>query len=90
MYRRRGESFFKKFEPFPDVFERITPTEIDSGDLSKLPAAITLVRAALMMARIMKHLRRSDKCRQFAEVGVRHLDHASGLKAELERLRDGG
>jgi hypothetical protein len=27
-YRRRGASFFKKFEPFPAVFEKITPPYI--------------------------------------------------------------
>jgi hypothetical protein len=90
MYRRQGASFFKKFEPFPEVFERITSAEMDAGDLSKLPAKMSLVRAALTMARIMKHLGRNDKSRQFAEVGLRHLDRAVALKAELEQLRDVG
>ena len=31
MYRRRGDSFFKKFEPFPDVFQMITPAELALG-----------------------------------------------------------
>jgi hypothetical protein len=56
MYRRRSASFFKKFEPFPDVFEKITPTDLDAGDLSKLPTAMTQLHAALTKARIMKHL----------------------------------
>jgi hypothetical protein len=90
VYRRQGATFFKKFEPFPEVFDAITPAEIDAGDLSKLPAAMTLVRAALTMARLMKHLGRSDRCRQFAEVGLRHLGGAVGLGTELERLRDAG
>jgi hypothetical protein len=90
MYRQRGALFFDKFEPFPEVFERITPAEMDAGDCSKMPAAMTEVHAALTMARIMKHLGRREKCREFAEVGIRHLGHAIGLKAELERLRDAG
>jgi hypothetical protein len=90
MYRRRGALFFGKFDPFPDVFERITPAEMDAGDLSKMPAAMTGVYAALTMARVMEHLGRREKCREFAEVGLRHLGHAVGLKAELERLRDPG
>jgi hypothetical protein len=80
--------FFGKFEPFPDVFERISPGDIDAGDLSKMPAAMTLVHATLTMARIMKHLGRGAKCREFAEIGLRHLGRAVGLQAELERLRD--
>jgi hypothetical protein len=90
MYKRRGAQFFARFEPFPDVFERTTPADIESGDLSKMPAAMTQVRAALTLALIMKHLGRREKCREFAEVGLRHLGRAVGLRAELESLRDAG
>jgi hypothetical protein len=90
LYKRRGALFFRKFEPFPDVFERITAVEMDAGDFSKMPAAMTGVYAALTMARIMRHLGRHQKGREFAEVGLRRLGHAVGLKAELERLRDAG
>jgi hypothetical protein len=90
MYRRRGAAFFQKFEPFPEVFEKISPSELDAGNLSALPTAMPLGTAALTLARIMNHLRRSDQCRQFAEVGLRHLGRATGLKVELERLRDAG
>lgn len=90
MYSRRGALFFGKFEPFPEVFERISSAEMGAGDFSKMPAAMTGVYAALTMARIMKHLGRREKCREFAEVGLRHLGHAVGLKPELERLRDAG
>lgn len=87
LYRRRGTLFFGKFEPFPEAFEQITPAEMDAGDFSRMPAAMTGVYAALTMARIMKHLGRLDKCRAFAEIGLRHLGHAIGLQAELEQLR---
>lgn len=90
MYKRRGALFFGKFEPFPDVFDLTSPADIDAGDLSRMPAAMTLVRAALTMARIMKHLGRRDKCREFAEVGLRHVGRAAVLQAELEWLRDAG
>jgi hypothetical protein len=88
MYRRRASLFFGQFEPFPDVFERIMPADLDGGDLSKMPAAMTRVCAALVMARIMRHLGRLEKCREFADGGLRSLGHAVGLKVELERLRD--
>jgi hypothetical protein len=89
IYRRRSALFFAKFEPFPEVFEQITPTDMDAGDLSKMPpGSLTRVLAALTMARIMNHLDRNEKCREFAEVGLRHLGGAAGLKTELERLRD--
>jgi hypothetical protein len=88
-YRRRSALFFGKFEPFPHVFEQITPAEIDAGDLSNMPpGSLTGVLAALTMARIMSHLGRREKCREFAEVGLRHLGRAVGLKTEFERLRD--
>src|SRR5262249_55066432 len=88
-YRRRSALFFGKFEPFPHVFEQITPAEIDAGDLSSMPSgSLTGVLAALTMARIMNHLGRREKCRGFAEVGLRHLGGAVGLRVELEQLRD--
>lgn len=88
MYRRRGDSFFKKFEPFPDVFQMITPAELDAGDLSKLPTEMTQLQASLVVARIMNHLGRNEISRQFAVVGLRHIGRAVGLKPELEHLRD--
>jgi len=89
IYRRRGALFFGKFEPFPQVFEQITPDEMDAGDLSNMPPGnLTQVLAVLTMARIMNHLGHHEKCRGFAEVGLRHLGGATGLRAELERLRD--
>jgi hypothetical protein len=88
LYRRRGHLFFGKFEPFPDVFERITPEQIDAGNLTEMPFMGTVVRTALTMAQIMRHLGHQQKSREFAEVGLRHLGHAVGLKNELERLRD--
>jgi len=71
------------------VFEQITPAEIDAGDLSNMPpGSLTEVLAALAMARGMNHLGHREKCCEFAEVGLRHLGRAVGLKTELERLRD--
>ena len=90
LYKRRGAIYFAKFEPFPSVFERVTPQQLDAGDLTGMPVACTQVYTAVTMARIMKHLGRMDRCREFAEVGLRHLGQASGLKAELESLRDAG
>lgn len=86
-YRRWGKSYFEQFEPFPEVFEIITAAEMEAGDFSKLPPTQgSLVRLALAMARIMNHVKRYEKCREFAEVGLRHLGNASGLRAELEQL----
>ena len=90
LYQRRGALFFQKFEPFPDAFDIVTPAQLDARDLTKMPAAMTQVFAALTMARIMKHLARLEKCREFADVGLRHLGQASGLKAELQSLREAG
>lgn len=88
-HRKWGTTYFEQFEPFPDVFEKITAAELDAGDFSKLPPTQgTLVRLALTMARIMSHLKRFEKCREFAEVGLRHLGNASGLRPELEQLRN--
>lgn len=89
IYRRRSARFFAKFEPFPQVFEQITPSEMDGGNLSNMPpGSLTRVLAALTMARIMNHLGCQEKCREFAEIGIRHLGGAVGLRTELERLQD--
>jgi hypothetical protein len=90
LYARRGGLFFTRFEPFPDVFERIMPADIVDGDLSKMPAAMTLPYAAMILARIMNHLGHGEKCRQFAEAGLLHVGRAASLQWELERLRDAG
>lgn len=88
LFQRRGTSFFKRFEPFPEVFESITPADLDAGNLSRLPVAMTVVRAALTMAHIMRHVRHYDKCRAFAEAGLRQ--NAIGLRPEFERLMSAG
>jgi hypothetical protein len=90
-YQRRGALFFERFEPFPQAFERVSPAGIDAGDLSTMPPGIfSQPLAALIMARIMNHLGRREKCREFAEVGLRHIGRAVALNPELERLRDTG
>jgi hypothetical protein len=88
LYRREGPAFFARFEPFPEAFDRITPEQLDAGDFSRLPAAMTRVLAALTMARIMAHLGRRGRCAAFAEVGLRHAGPGFGARGELERLRD--
>lgn len=90
LYSRRGGLFFGEFEPFPDVFERIVPGRLDAGDLTGMPTRGSVLRAALLLARVMLHLGRREKCREFAEIGLRHLGRAVGLKGELEQLRDAG
>lgn len=88
LYKSNGAAFFSRFEPFPEVFEKITPDEIDAGDLSQMPASYTQVFSAITMARIMKHIGKIDRCRAFADVGLRNLGKASGLKTELQTLKD--
>lgn len=90
LYKRRSPIFFAKFDPFPDVFERVTPEQLDAGDLTGMPAACSQVNATITMARIMKHLGQMDRCREYAEVGLRHLGQAVGHLAELQKLRDAG
>jgi Domain of unknown function (DUF4304) len=87
-FRKRGEKFFRKFEPFPDVFEKITPAELYAGKMTKLPVRMTPLSAAVILARIMKHLKRPKECRAFAEVGLRHIEGGPAYKKTLERLRD--
>jgi len=87
-FRKRGEKFFRKFEPFPGVFEKITPEDVDKDKLSKLPVRMFPLSAAITLAQIMKHLGRLDECRAFAEVGLRHIAGGPAYKRTLERLRD--
>ena len=89
-YSRRASLFYARFDPFPGVFERITPAQLDEGDFSQMPPGPTQVVAILTMARIMLHLGRPERCREFAEVGLRHVGFATGLIRELETLRDTG
>jgi hypothetical protein len=90
-YSRRSGLYFGRFEPFPGVFLKITPAQLEASDLSGFFGFLTKVGAAATMARTMKHLGLVEECRDFAKLGLRHLRPGVGLrlKAELERLRDG-
>jgi hypothetical protein len=88
-YGRRAPLFFAKFEPFPEVFCEVTAADIEASDFVVMPACHTRVHAALTMARIMKHVGRLDRCREFAEVGLRHLGPGSRSERELKELETG-
>lgn len=89
LFKRRGTSFFQRFEPFPDVFEKVTPEQLAARDLTNLPVRMGLIHTLLTMARIMIYLGRHDLCREFADIGLRHVGHSADARLELERLRDG-
>jgi hypothetical protein len=88
IYRRRACLFFARFEPFPEVFYDVTPEQVAAGDLAAIPPCPSRLHAALTLARIMKHTGRLDRCRDFAEAGLRHPSPASWTRRELERLKD--
>jgi hypothetical protein len=85
-YRRRAPLFFARFEPFPAVFDEVTPAQVEAGDFVVTPAYPSRLHAALTMARIMRHLGRPDRCREFAEVGLRDVGCATRTREELEQL----
>ena len=68
-YSQRASLFFSRFEPFPDVFLSVTPAGFETGETS-IPWGSTYVRAALTMARVMKHLGQQERCREFVELGL--------------------
>ena len=87
-FRRFAHVFFARFEPFPEVFDGITPAHLGTGGLVAVPVCHSPAHAALTMARIMKHAGRLDSCRDFAEAGLRHLGAPTRLASELERLKN--
>lgn len=90
LYGRRAHLFFERFEPFPEVFEELTPARLETGGFALLPVSPTPAHAALTMARLMEHIGRPDRCREFAEAGLQCLGSATRLRPELERLMDIG
>jgi hypothetical protein len=89
LFERRGHAFFARFEPFPAVFEAITPEQVEAGDLAGYPVPEPTLWVALTLARIMRHLGRTRRARQFAAVGLRHVGDIEEVRAELEQLRKG-
>lgn len=87
-FERRAPLFFARFEPFPEVFNKVTPEQVEAGDLATMPSYPSRLHAALTMARIMKHTGRLDRCREFAEMGLRNLGSSVGARQELELLKD--
>jgi hypothetical protein len=86
-YKRRAHLFFARFEPFPDVFLRVTPEQLKAGDFSSMPAGQTEFYAILTMARIMHHIGRMDRCRAFAELGLSLPDREGDPElSQLARL----
>ena len=88
-YRRRAPVFFSRFEPFPEVFDAVLPAQLGDGGHPLLPQGHSPAHSALMLARLMKHLGRNDRCQEFAETGLRLLDSYTRLRPALEQLRDG-
>ena len=87
IYRRRAPLFFARFEPFPAVFDEVTPAQVEVGDFVATPAYPSRLHTALTMARIMRHLGRPNRCREFAEVGLRDVGCTTRTREELEQLR---
>ncbi len=86
-YKRRAHLFFARFEPFPDVFLRVTPEQLKAGDFRSMPAGQTEFYAILTMARIMRHIGRLDRCRAFAELGLSLPDREGDPElSQLARL----
>ena len=89
-YRRRAPLFFARFEPFPAVFDEVTPAQVEAGDFVATPVYPSRLHTALTMARIMKRAGRLDRCREFAEVGLRNAGCPARTREELEQLRSLG
>jgi hypothetical protein len=89
-YRRCAHLFFARFEPFPEIFAEVTPAHLETGGLVVAPVSHTPAHAALTMARIMKQAGLLDRCREFAEAGLRHLGSATRLAPEFEQLKNLG
>jgi hypothetical protein len=89
-YRCYAHLFFARFEPFPEVFAEVTPAHLETGGLVVAPVSHTPAHAALTMARIMKQAGLADRCREFAEAGLRHLGSATRLAPEFEQLKNLG
>ena len=82
-----GVDFFAQFEPYPDVFEAITPEQVENGELPFRGRNPSVGRTALILARIMHQSGRLEKAREFAAVGLRKVSpQAIILKSELEAL----
>ncbi len=89
-YRRRAPLFFARFEPFPAVFAAVTPAQVEAGEFVTTPACPSRLRTALTLARLMNQVGRLDRCREFAEVALRHLGSSTRLEQELEQLKNPG
>jgi hypothetical protein len=86
LLQTQGFAFFEWFT-LSNILDRVTPQQIESEGCITCPR-ITGPRAALVLARIMKHLGKNDLRRQYAAVGIRTLGRGTALLPELEELAE--
>lgn len=87
---RQGAAFYKGFDTFPQSCAHLTPDQIEGQNPNEF-LGMPRANAALLMARVMHRLGDRERCRAFAEMGLRlrELDRAIISKSALEGLRDG-
>lgn len=84
VYRTHGRSQLNILANYPAGFAHITPQALESSS-DKLLAKFgsTIVRRALVFARIRQHEGYMPSAKAFAELGMKHLGMATGLRAKF-------
>jgi hypothetical protein len=83
-------AFFERFGKFPSAYAGYTPECILHRSLDELPPIASgwraVARYAWFFARMWSHLGDKVRAQEFARLGLRHLERATGLRDEFESI----
>lgn len=85
-YLNSGEPEFKKYQSVEDLIHRLTPAAVEKEERIPVFGEVAPARGALTMARIYQHSGDFKLCRRYAQLGLKVIGSAYGLKSELEKL----
>lgn len=89
-YENHGRGLFAMLANYPADFARVTPAGLENHFPEVLGGfGSTIARMSLVFARIHQREGSQAVAKSFAELGLAHLGQGTGLRAELQRIRDG-
>lgn len=85
-YRHYGEPLFARYETVDSIAALISLDEISAGRFSNTFGAVSVVRAALTIARVHQHLGNRTLAVEFARAGMENIGRATSLIPQFMEL----
>ncbi|MDJ0759699.1 MAG: DUF4304 domain-containing protein [Woeseiaceae bacterium] len=85
-YLRFGEPMFARYESVEDVAKMISLDDVSRRKFVGAFGNVSVVRAALTMARIHQHLGNRELAMLFAQAGMENIGRATSLRPEFQTI----